>query len=77
MATRAGAHQTLVLAPSFFAWHWGSVQPEPREGEGGISLSLWSQPTGRLLSGICELVKHGTITSSPRGTGALCGADSG
>lgn len=44
-----------------------------REGVGS-SLSLWSQPTGQLLSGICELVKHGAITSSPWGKGAPCWA---
>lgn len=45
-----------------------------RQGGVGSSLSLWSQPTGQLLSGICELVKHGAITSSPWDEGAPCWA---
>lgn len=37
----------------------------------GISLSCWGQPTGQLLSGIRELVKHGHYHVISPGAGAL------
>lgn len=59
MGATAGSPHMLALAASFLpAW----VLSGPREGEVGISLSRWSQPTGQLLSRICELVKHGRIS---------------
>lgn len=66
MGAGAGCPHALALAASFFpAW----VLSEPREGEVGICLSRWNQPTGLLLSRICELVKHGRYRTISLGQG--------
>lgn len=62
----AGSPPALAAAALFFpVW----VLSEPGEGEVGISLSRCSQPTGPLLSRICELVKHGWYHAISLGQG--------